>query len=72
MDGLKGVIPNSCKEENSTTTDIFGEKTISKSRCLGCINNDIKKHNGIYCVIKDWSVNVKKGRETAFVELIKS
>jgi len=72
MDGLKGVIPNSCKEEINTTTDIFGEKIISKSKCLGCTNNDIKKHNGIYCVIKDWLVNGKKGREITFTELLKS
>ncbi len=72
MDGLKGVIPNSCKEESSTTIDTFGGKTVSKSKCLGCTNNDIKKHNGIYCVIKDWSVNGKKGREITFIELLKS
>ena len=72
MDGLKGVVPNSCKEEIGMTINIFGEKTISKSKCLGCTNMDIEKHDGVYCVIKDWSVNSGKGREVVFMELLKS
>lgn len=72
MDGLKGIIPNSCKEEHVAATNIFKEKIIKNLGCLGCINNNIEKHNGIYCVIKDWSANDRKGRDIKFLELLKN
>ena len=53
MDGLKGVVPNSCGERVLTETDLFG--TVERlEQCEGCLKNDITKHNGIYCIIKDW------------------
>lgn len=70
MDGLKGTIPNSCEERSIVTTDIFGEKNIMRSRCLGCIENNIEKHNSIYCVIKDWSNSDIKSQNVKFVELL--
>lgn len=52
MDGLKGVIPNSCSDEKIIGYNLFGEPDISS--CLGCETQNIFKHNGIYSIIKDW------------------
>ena len=54
MDGLKGVVPNSCGERKTIEQDLFGEKEIITA-CDGCKTDNIHKHNGIYCLIKDWS-----------------
>jgi hypothetical protein len=55
MDGLKGVIPNSCKEESIEIADFFETKKEIK-KCKGCENRNIKLHNGIYCNIMDWEI----------------
>jgi len=52
MDGLKFVIPNSCKPTKSKQISIFEEKECKE--CLGCKNGDNQNHIGIYCKIKDW------------------
>ncbi|MDH6306844.1 hypothetical protein M2459_002139 [Parabacteroides sp. PF5-5] len=52
MDGLKGVIPNSCREQ-IVSIDMFGESEFKS--CEGCKNNNYQKHNGIQCLIKDWN-----------------
>ena len=74
MDGLKGVVPNSCGERRTIEQDLFGEKEIITA-CDGCKTDNIHKHNGIYCLIKDWSnkdqETGKKGRKIRFVDLIK-
>ena len=55
MDGLKGIVPNSCKNEIYETLDIFETKTAIK-KCKGCVTSNIKLHNGIYCNIMDWDI----------------
>ena len=55
MDGLKGVIPNSCKEETIEIPDFFETRTEIK-KCKGCETQNIKSHNGIYCNIMDWDI----------------
>lgn len=55
MDGLKGVIPNSCKAEIVEIADIFETKT-EIIKCKGCETQNIKLHNGIYCNIMDWDI----------------
>lgn len=66
MDGLKGVIPNSCRIIRTTDNNLFGvNETIKK--CEGCRQNNIHKHNGIYCKIRDW----KENKELPYVSLIK-
>lgn len=66
MDGLKGVIPNSCRSIRKTINNLFDvNETIEK--CEGCLQNNIHKHNGIYCKICDWEEN----KILAFVSLIK-
>lgn len=66
MDGLKGVIPNSCHTFRTTVQDLFGS-TESIQKCEGCIQNNIHRHNGIYCNIRDW----KADKVLPFVSLIK-
>lgn len=55
MDGLKGVIPNSCKDEILDISNFFETKTEIK-KCKGCETQNIKSHNGIYCNIMDWDI----------------
>lgn len=70
MDGLKGVIPNSCGERRTVEADLFGE-TVRISYCEGCKSGDIKKHNGVYALIKDWGAPKSK-QKIRFVDLIQS
>lgn len=58
MDGIKLVIPESCKNENEVNYTLFGEET-KEFKCLGCEKNDYNKHNGIYCKIMNWETNRK-------------
>lgn len=74
MDGLKGVIPNSCRKTEKIETNLFGESEITRVKCDGCENNKIKKHNGVYSLVKDWG-NIdkstgKKGRKIRYVDLL--
>lgn len=68
MDGLKGVIPNSCGDRKVTMVDLFGV-TETVTRCPGCKNGDIHSHNGTYALIKDWSAATSK-QEIRFIDLI--
>lgn len=66
MDGLKGVVPNSCRDLKVTSYNLFDtEEEIVP--CEGCLKNNIYKHNGIYCKIKDW----KTGGTLKYVSLLK-
>ena len=68
MDGLKGVVPDSCR--NGVTEKIqtlFGEEE-QVVHCAGCQQDDIRKHNGTYCLIRDWANDKKKIR---FIDLLK-
>lgn len=56
MDGMKFVVPGSCHEEKLVEKDWFEEKTINKP-CEGCKTGNHLKHNGTYCLIKDWTKN---------------
>ncbi len=69
MDGLKGVIPNSCGERRLVIADLFGE-TETITQCQGCKNGDIRAHNGTYAMIKDWSAPKAK-QKIRFIDLIK-
>ena len=65
MDGLKGVIPNSCKDETIEIPDFFETRTEIK-KCKGCETQNIKSHNGIYCNIMDWEVE----KPIRFIDLL--
>lgn len=75
MDGLKGVIPNSCKSSFVTSTLLWDSPETNEIPCEGCQKEYIYKHNGTYCLIKDWSnkdlKTGKKGRKIRFVDLMK-
>lgn len=58
MDGIKFVIPGSCKNEKIVNYSLFGEET-TEFKCIGCQKNDYHKHNGIYCKIMNWETNRK-------------
>ena len=67
MDGLKGVIPNSCVEKEIISQNLLEEEVVEIQKCKGCEKNNIHFHNGIYCKIKDWTT----GEVFKFVSLIK-
>lgn len=75
MDGLKGVVPDSCGEKTTSTKNLFDEIETKVTVCEGCKSDNIHKHNGIYCLIKDWGIKDletgRKGRKIRFVDLIK-
>ena len=67
MDGIKCVIPNSCKVEDDVEINLFEEESVVKCECKGCKNNDVFKHNGIYSKIMDWIDN----KPIRFVDMIR-
>lgn len=66
MDGLKFVIPESCKEINESQLSLFKMDT-EKKTCPGCAKSDPYAHTGTYCIIKDW----KSNKKVTFVSLLK-
>lgn len=68
MDGLKGVVPDSCHSQTVVSGGLFEERTERVIPCPGCGKEDIRRHNGIYCLIRDWPNDKKKIR---FIDLIK-
>ena len=67
MDGLKGVVPDSCRDGvTEKIMTLFGEEE-QTVRCPGCQQDDLRKHNGTYCLIKDWGA----GKKIRFIDLIK-
>ncbi|MHA6727572.1 restriction endonuclease subunit M [Chryseobacterium sp. A301] len=76
MDGLKGVIPESCiKKFVKTSENLFGEKETETKLCEGCLKGNLHKHNGIYCTIKDWKTKDTEtneyGFQLRFIDLVK-
>ena len=75
MDGLKGVVPESCINGPVLKADLFGETEVMVV-CQGCKESTLTHHNGIYCEIVEWSVASKgkvglRKRETLrFIDLI--
>lgn len=76
MDGLKGVVPNSCVDRNAINTNLFGEDETKHLKCEGCEKDVLTKHSGIYCLIKDWSnkdnSTGKMGRKIRFIDILKN
>ncbi len=54
MDGLKGVVPGSCRSVKQTVQNLF-DTSETVQACEGCRKNDLHKHNGVYCKIRDWN-----------------
>jgi hypothetical protein len=62
MDGLKYVIPMSCKTEKiiiKGEETLFGKEDdrIEEKPCKGCENKTAKHHNGTYVTTMDWKEN---------------
>ena len=71
MDGLRCVVPYSCRDtvETETKITLMGTQEVSTvTPCPGCSKNDLFAHNGIYCRIFDWT-NLKKS--VTFISLFK-
>lgn len=68
MDGLKGVVPDSCHSTTEVSGGLFDERTERIIPCTGCEKYNIRAHNGEYCMIRDWA---NKGKIIRFVDLIK-
>lgn len=71
MDGLKYVIPMSCKTEEINvkgSETLFGKEDdrIIEKLCEGCENKTAENHNGIYVKIKDW----KEDKIIRFVDIL--
>lgn len=66
MDGLKYVIPNSCKNKVKDEQLTLFKIGTSNKECLGCQKDLPMEHSGIYCIIMDW----KKHQKIRFVDLI--
>ena len=67
MDGLKGVIPNSCHDDVHVEESLFGDANEVRIPCKGCDTDNIRHHNGIYCKIMDWET----GKPIRYIDLIK-
>lgn len=77
MDGLKGVVPDTChdvisKHKALQQLDLFSQEIPQESKpkvspCQGCAEDNIYKHNGKYCKIYDW----EKKKTIRFIDLIK-
>jgi len=88
MDGLKFVVPETCHEYDEVTkipATLFeaAREEHKTCQCQGCLTGDNRKHNGVYCVIRNWDVyeNSHKGNDELnneecsdirFIDLIKS
>ena len=75
MDGLKGVVPDSCRHGvTEKIQTLFGEEE-QTVHCLGCQQDDVRRHNGTYCLIRDWgnkdSKTGENNRRIRFIDLIK-
>lgn len=66
MDGLKYVIPNSCKNKIKDEQLTLFKIGTSNKECLGCQKDLPLEHSGVYCIIMDW----KKHQKIRFVDLI--
>ncbi len=68
MDGLKGVVPNSCKDIITKVSTLFDGEQVTTTPCEGCKSDNIAKHTGVYCLIKDWG---NKGKKIRFIDIMK-
>ena len=57
MDGIKFVIPETCHNEEVLSRSLFDEAINKETRpCEGCRTGNNNLHNGIYPLVRDWSV----------------
>ncbi|MCF0235808.1 MAG: restriction endonuclease subunit M [Bacteroidaceae bacterium] len=75
MDGLRGVVPDSCRHNVVEREQSLFETIERTVVCTGCQNETFKGHNGIHCIIRDWGckdpATGENNRKIKFVDLIK-
>lgn len=75
MDGLRGVVPDTCHENRAISASLFYKDEVTVTPCMGCQRDDMRLHNGKYCFVKDWRatdpITKKRGRRIRFIDLIK-
>ena len=54
MDGLKAVVPGSCREVKTISASLFGNTEVTVDSCPGCARDDVLLHNGIRCRLRRW------------------
>lgn len=73
MDGLKGVVPGTCIDRVTEDYDLLEGRIEKREPCEGCATNNLNKHTGTYCLIKDWQAvdkaTGKKGKRIRFIDL---
>ena len=69
MDGLRCVVPGTCGQQKTINT-LLGDQTIEQP-CDGCRTGDISKHNGVYCLIRDWRKKTREQQIESFVKTVK-
>ncbi len=72
MDGLKGVVPNSCGDKPSAQQALFDFDEPKLIPCAGCKSGDIRLHNGTYCLIRDWGAKTEDKKRIRFIDLMHS
>ena len=70
MDGLKMVVPCSCKDGVKVMEQSLFGKEERMLYCQGCQQDKIKLHNGTYCIVRDWRKPRDK-QKIPFVSLLK-
>ena len=55
-----------CNMQNNKVDEEWFERRIITKPCVGCTKCDNRKHNGIYCIIKDWETH----RNIRFVDMV--
>ena len=71
MDGLKFVVPESCKSAAvPMQLSMFGQVAVQRKMCLGCLKNSYTGHSGIKCLVRDWK-KPKDRQITEFCKLLK-
>lgn len=75
MDGIRGVVPDSCKNGVIVKElTLFGEEE-RMEYCPGCQQEDILRHNGIYCLLRDWgnrdARTGENNRKIRYIDLLK-
>ena len=54
MDGIKFVVPNTCKDEVVEIPNLDGSVERKVLPCKGCKSGKVDEHNGVRCRVMDW------------------
>lgn len=68
MDGLRGVIPDSCGMRPAEQLSLFDEPRLEP--CQGCREGGLLHHNGTYVIVRDWGARAPKDK-IRFTDLLR-